>query len=103
MVSKLRKDKRLNRQDKALIEEMYRGFTGGMGKRCRIWKPGWRACSEPGGRRQIPDAFKEFRVEPPKEQRDIRKVYLRLSKQFHAPTAPATKGSGAVRISFSSS
>ena len=89
LIAKLRKDKRLNRQDKALIEEMYRGFTGGIGEEM----PDLEAQAAERAQSQeedakFRDAFKEFRVEPPtEEQRDIRKVYLRLSKQFHPDRA----------------
>ncbi|MCB0595627.1 MAG: DnaJ domain-containing protein [Lewinellaceae bacterium] len=93
LTQKLRKDKRLSREDKELIEEIYRGVAGGMGG----GMPDWEAQAAERAENQeeeakFRDAFKEFRVEPPKEeQRDIRKLYLRLSKQFHPDRASNKK------------
>jgi len=93
LTEKLRKDKRLKKQDKALIEEMYRGFAGGIGEEMpdlEAQAAEWAEGQEEDAK--FRDAFKEFRVEPPKEeQRDIRKLYLRLSKQFHPDRAASKK------------
>ena len=45
LTQKLRKDKRLSRQDKELIEEMYRGVAGGMGGEVgvrSVWSRPWK-------------------------------------------------------------
>lgn len=89
LMEKLRKDKRLSRRDKELIEEIHRGFVGGIEDEI----PNMEAQAaehtfDEEEEARFRDAFREFRVEPPKkEQRDIRKIYLRLSKQFHPDRA----------------
>lgn len=93
LMQKLRKNKRLSGLDKEMIEEMYRGFSGGIGNEM----PDMEAQAaehtfDEEEEARFRDAFGEFRVEPPKEeQRDIRKLYLRLSKQFHPDRARNAK------------
>ncbi len=89
LMEKLRKDKRLSRRDKELIEEMHRGFAGGIGDEMPdLEAQAAEHTFDEEEEARFRDAFRDFRVEPPKkEQRDIRKIYLRLSKQFHPDRA----------------
>lgn len=87
LTGKLRKDKRLSREDKALIDELYQGVVGGLKDNLPdLETPD--EFREEATEARMRDAFKAFRVEPPqKEQRDIRKLYLSLSKQYHPDLA----------------
>ena len=89
---KLRKDKRLNREDKVLIRELYEAIVEHMSGSVPDLEEQVNTHAEEEAKArewaERRDAFREFRVAPDEtEQRDIRKLYLQLSKQFHPDRA----------------
>lgn len=88
----LREDQRLPKEERDSINSIYEDLKGGLGGELPDMEEEARQQGEQREKAESFDPFREFAVEPPKEeQREIRQVYLRLSKQFHPDRAPSAQ------------
>ncbi len=89
LMNKMRREQRLEKEEQDHIEQLYDILVGGM--QDHLPDPEEAADSDPEEeeeRAKYREAFREFRVEPPREEKqDIRKLYLRLSKLVHPDRA----------------
>ncbi len=82
LIAKMRRDKRFSKADRDEMERLYHTLAGELGD--ELPEDNFTPPDEEEQRARFRDAFRQFQVAPePEEQRDIRKLYLRLSKQFH--------------------
>jgi len=87
-MKKLRREQRLKKEDQDYVEHIYESLVGEMQEQTPDPKEGPQPKFEEEERAKYREAFQEFRVEPPQEEKqDIRKLYLRLSKLVHPDRA----------------